>query len=276
MEMKKVSLQELKKIELNILKYIDDICRQNNIKYFAISGTLLGAIRHKGFIPWDDDIDIALTRENYEKLINILLNTEDSRYKLLINSTNKNYAYPYAKLCDTYTVLKEKAIRNTDEVGVYIDIFYYDPLPRNAKVVHSQFKKVKFFINHVIGIVNSKNDKNMNKIKKTFRNIVYFLIVNLFGKARIIKKYNNLNKKYKKQEAFYAISVWPCYDESHEIQKWDNIIETIDYRFEDMNIMIPRNYDEVLKIQFGNYMELPPIEKRIPHHNQEVFLKEEI
>ena len=97
--MKKIELPEIKKLEVEMLKIIDKLCRNNNIQYFAIGGTLLGAIGHNGFIPWDDDIDIALTFENYQKLLKLLeKECINGKFKILNDSNNKNYYYPFSKM----------------------------------------------------------------------------------------------------------------------------------------------------------------------------------
>ena len=103
--MRKIDINELKRIEINILDYVADFCNKNGITYYLDGGTLLGAIRHKGFIPWDDDIDIAMPRKDYDRFVHMCL--DDSRYKILSYETDEKYIYSFAKVVDSYTKLKE-------------------------------------------------------------------------------------------------------------------------------------------------------------------------
>ena len=124
MEKTKLSLKEIQKIELDILLYLDKVCRENDIKYYLSSGTLLGAIKYQGFIPWDEDIDVIFLREDYNKLIKCFEN-ETGRYKLLSIYNSKDYYYPFAKLVDTKTTLIENS-KPINDMGVYIDIVPMD------------------------------------------------------------------------------------------------------------------------------------------------------
>ena len=123
--MKKITIEEAKKIELDILSYIDDFCQKNNIEYFINYGTLIGAVRHKGFIPWDDDIDISMTRENYDKFIEYYKN-DKSKYKLLALETNKHYFNNFAKIVDSTTRIDNTRIYKSYPSGIFIDIFPMD------------------------------------------------------------------------------------------------------------------------------------------------------
>ena len=119
-----MTLDEVKQVELEILEYVDKICKENNIQYSLAYGTMLGAVRHKGFIPWDDDIDILLKREEYEKLLRILYSKTDEKYQVF-SLKDEGYWYSYAKVTDTRTIIVEKNDRNMKEC-VYIDIFPID------------------------------------------------------------------------------------------------------------------------------------------------------
>ena len=136
---KEITDKELKKIQTEILKYVHDYCLKNNIKYWLDSGTLLGAIRHKGYIPWDDDIDIGMARDDYNKFLENFNNTQ-SKYKCYSIENNNKFCYPYAKILDTSTILYEP-----DEKGiklcVYIDLFPYDNAPNDEKIIKKMSKK---------------------------------------------------------------------------------------------------------------------------------------
>lgn len=121
-------IDELKFISYNILKFVADFCEINNIKYYLFAGTLLGAIRHEGFIPWDDDIDIAIPRDDYEKFIIEFDRNNDVNYKVLSIENSNKYYLPYAKVIDNRTLLFEDG-KESMPIGVFIDIFPLDSIP---------------------------------------------------------------------------------------------------------------------------------------------------
>ena len=123
--MKKLTLDEVKKIQLEILAYIDSFCKKNNISYFINYGTLLGAVRHKGFIPWDDDIDISMDREHYNMFIE-KFNQDSSKYKILSLDTDKAYFNNFIKVVDTTTKIVDNRNYKTFSCGVFVDIFPMD------------------------------------------------------------------------------------------------------------------------------------------------------
>lgn len=145
-------MEELKSIQLGILKDVHDYCSSTNITYWLAYGTLLGAIRHNGYIPWDDDIDIAMPREHYEKFIQSYKKKNTVVYSC---SNNKKYILHFAKVYDTRTILKEYANMNI-ETGVYIDIFPIDNVPDFKKQQDQLCRKISFY-RHVLFL--KKNHK---------------------------------------------------------------------------------------------------------------------
>lgn len=130
---KKLSLDQVKETALQLLIYVDRICEENDLKYSLYYGTLLGAVRHKGFIPWDDDIDIVMLRPDYDKLLSIL--AKDETYLLLDQSTRPDYRYTFAKLVDSNTYLESTQFYSGEdpELGVFLDIFPLDGVPENQE-----------------------------------------------------------------------------------------------------------------------------------------------
>ena len=135
---KTINVEELKQVQLDILKFVDEYCKKNNLKYYLAYGTLLGAVRHKGYIPWDDDIDLLMFREDYEKFVTSF---KDERYKVFATEVNAKYPYPFAKVGDTTTYFEEE-IKDVMDTGVNIDIFPLDYLPEDK--VKSVTKKRNF------------------------------------------------------------------------------------------------------------------------------------
>lgn len=262
--MKKISNDEQKKIMLEILKYFDEICRENGIKYSLIGGSLIGAVRHKGMIPWDDDIDVILDKNNYEKVINILLNNNNSQYKLLYHYNDSNYYFPFPKLVCTKTYCVEQKLLNPiSNYGIYIDIFCYHNTANNKREQIKHLRKIKL-INSMLSRkkLNFKNESIMQNIKRLFKNILSMIIgYNMLNKliVNILSKYDN------DVSCNYVVSSWPIYSIEKEIQKKSSILEYTDSKFDGINSMIYKSYDEILKTTFGDYMKLPPVEKRVNH-----------
>ena len=122
------TLKHLQDVYLMMLKDFIKVCDENQIEYFLDGGSALGAVRHQGFIPWDDDIDIAMPRKDYDRFVHMCL--DDSRYKILSYETDEKYIYSFAKVVDSYTKLKEWGTAEYEQLGVYIDVFPMDNLLR--------------------------------------------------------------------------------------------------------------------------------------------------
>lgn len=261
--MKKMEIKEQKKIMIELLEYFDKVCRKNNIKYSLIGGSLIGAIRHKGIIPWDDDIDVILLKNEYLKLIQILEDKNDSRYKLLTINNCRGYNFPFPKLVDKRTfVVEPKLLNQIEEYGIFIDIFSYSNTSNSEKIRIKDFKKIKL-LNSMM--TRTKLDFKNDGFKQNFLRLNKNILSKIIGYRNIIKFLNNIYNKYNNVDTDYVVSNWPAYNINKEVQKSKNIIEYTDVEFENMNIMIFKNYDEILKTTFGDYMQLPPENQRKAH-----------
>lgn len=265
-----ISSEKQKELLLDMLLYIDNICRNNNIKYSLLGGTMIGAVRHKGFIPWDDDIDIVLDKDNYNKLINILKSNNNDMYDIFL--PNETYSYPlqFAKLINTKTILKEKS--SIDEIknyGLFLDIFTYNNVPDEEDERIRHYNKCHYYQNSLVRVkLNAGNPSFLKKIKRLTKNIY----LSIFGYKKHLKKLLELYDKYSMINTKFVMSNNPVYGISKEIQYSDDIKEYIDIDFEGHKVMIFKNYDNILKRSYGDYMKLPPECKRI-NHNLEVYWK---
>lgn len=262
---KEISLQEQKKIEIEILDYLDTICQKHSIQYFLAAGTLLGAIRHKGFIPWDDDIDVILLRDDYEKLIKVLEN-EKSKYKLLSRNTNSQYFYLFSKLVDSDTCLIESDVPQIPEYGIYIDIFPLDYLPNNYTKRRREQRKILILRRFWGAAITTKMKDSISK--KIMKRIAHILGWRFFRDLldRECKKINQTKTNY--------VECVVAADNPYRNVKREWFNTSINATFEGKQYPVPSRYDEYLTELFNDYMSLPPEEQQVTHHSFVAYYKE--
>ncbi|WP_173326651.1 LicD family protein [Sharpea azabuensis] len=274
--MKNIERNEIQPILLNLLKQFKVYSEKHNLTFMLCGGTLLGAVRHKGFIPWDDDIDLFVTKETFKKLMKIVDEDpyldDERRYKILAPGS-KDYIYPYFKVIDTKTIAYEKNINKKYAIGIWIDIFCLSFIPENEAEYMKMFKKQRFY-------------KNINKLQiaGSFSNpflilITPFLkfvqvILNLFGLSshRCIKKILDLDKV--ESSNIVGNVHWPLSPKDRYKKEWfQNIVKL---EFEDDEYYVPIGYKEVLESLYGNYMQLPPVEERVQHPIKAFYLEDDL
>ena len=266
------NLDELKKYLLDMLVYFDSVCKKYDIKYSLAYGTLLGAVRQEGFIPWDDDVDIMMTGDEYKKIFKIkeLNDSKTSRYLLRYSEVEEKfseiYSYPFAKLTDMNT--DAEFLNTRDKYGLFIDIFPVTALPeeqRERKAYIDRCKKNKLCLD----IGNTKESKTgldvIKKLKNIRRNFYY---------KRLIKYRQTLIKDAFKYDFCcskdVAVSIYMVYGEIMP-RSW---FEEYTYlTFEGKKFMCICKYKEYLKLIYGDYLKLPPQEKRKPHHDIIAYVK---
>ncbi len=237
---------------LDIVKDIDEVCRKNNIEYYILYGSALGAIRHKGFIPWDDDFDIGMTYDNYVKFLNICEKELDkNKYYVQTPDKEKDYYLSFSKIRDITTTLVEEGNKDIDIVrSVYVDVFPLVGCPDN------KFKEEILKINRAFMLSANKNIIN-NKVLRGIFNI----ILKIFGRKRILKYTTKRCFKYDCNSSEYWVSI--ADGDSFEQNKAKKSVygkpRYID--FEDTKLPVPEKTDEYLKKFYGNYMEIPSKEQ---------------
>ena len=256
-------LKEIQKIGLNTLKFIDKVCKENDIKYSLCAGTALGAIRHKGFIPWDDDIDIMMTRENYDKFLNIMDNLQDKNYKCLhFGKKFPNYFYRFAKVVDLNTYVEEINFPRHNDMGLFVDIFPIDGMPED-KAVERTKKYAKWGLIHYTA-ASKKFIKSDKGVLRTIAKYFVWAFYKIIGWKHLVKKSDKFLREYKIEDCKYA-GVYDEY-ESREIMPKEIFDEFIEVDFETSKFPIIKNYDLYLTKLYGDYMTPPPPEKRQQHH----------
>ena len=264
------SLEEIKSIEFEMFCWFDDFCKAHEIKYFLFYGTLLGAIRHKGFIPWDDDIDIGMLREDYDKLIDIMKITS-GRYQFFTPENNKKYNYQFGKLIDTNTYVLEDGISCGINMGFWLDIFPFDnDVPDINKRI--SLKKKLDFMNSLFDFIRSTSKPKSKGIKFLFTKVLK-VIFKVIGTRWLMNLYLYLIKKENKYKS-NLVSLKTVFYTPARIYSKDNL-KSISWEFEGHMFPVPKDYDYVLRTLYGKYMELPPPELRVNHHKVIGKIKED-
>lgn len=251
---------EIKKIELDILKHFKTFCNENNIQYFLSNGTLLGAVKYKGFIPWDDDIDVFVPRKDYDRLMSSFIDNE--QYKLFEISRNTSYRFPFAKMCDMSTCKIEGSYDNGIQLGLNIDIFPLDNWKQ--KSAKKQMRKSQAWMSC---LTYSKIEfiKTPNLIKTILINL-WISWWHFFGANRICLEIQKNATMCKAQESVeMGCIVWPIYGEREIIPK-EVFSNTVEVLFEGEMFCAPIGYDRYLRSLYDDYEKEPPLEKQKTHH----------
>ncbi len=242
---------------LDMMKEFHAICEQNNIRYYMLGGTLLGAVRHKGFIPWDDDIDVGIPREDYERLLNLNFSRISTNLEVISEKNDVNYPYAFAKLCNKNTTLVE-----SNDVkfvsGIYIDIFPLDGICKNRFMKYIHFRKISIYYSLIW----------LSQLKIQYHNPYKSMIVN-FSKCVGTSFWHRRLKKtlmhYKYSKSCYVGNLLGLYQEREIVPK-DFFDEREKYIFEDTELYSMKKSDAYLRNIYGDYMKLPPLEKQKSHH----------
>lgn len=251
---------ELRKVEVEILKEIHKICTENDLQYYLCGGTLLGAVRHKGFIPWDDDIDIVMPRDDYNKFITLCLNGKlDKQYILQNTDTEPEYHLPFTKIRKKHTFFDEEGVRKLKiHKGIFVDIFPLDYSKKNEGFCFNFKDKI---IKNLIYVV-SMRQLGCEAVSKVCK-LLYFITKPL-SVHRIIKISDFVSSHSKKGKYYvdYASYV-ECSKETAPIEYYG---EPILLDFENEKFPAPCKYDFILEKLYGDYMKLPPEEERENHN----------
>lgn len=259
--MTSLSLKDIQTVELEILDYVAQVCEEHHLTYFLSYGTLIGAIRHQGFIPWDDDIDIAMPREDYNCLLDILRQEKGKSKYACFTPQDEGYYYLFAKVVDTTTTIVEEKALTPFPMGVWIDIFPLDGLKRND---NCQYYQLLLYNRACAAAVNLKFPRKTSKWLQPLE-YTFWKLCRLIGYAPFLKRALTLSEKYKYvdcEEVGFAYS-YPAYN---KYMKKEWFEETVMVEFEGRKFRAPARYHDYLTTQYGDYMQLPPENKRITHH----------
>lgn len=269
----KLSLNELRDVQFKGLLYLKSICEENNIPYYIISGTLLGAVKYKGYIPWDDDIDITLKREDYLKLIDILEKNNNDDYEVLTMYNTKDYYYPYAKLVYKKTKLIENA-KEIKKMGVFIDIFPMDSFNDDIGEI---FYKTRFIRNMISKRMRIKNAFKTKLLEEKEVKVKFLFIKDfIYNLVDIISRplgYNFWVKLLDKKLSKYKNGKYLSLLYLNKLNYFDTKLfsETAEYLFENNKFTSVKDYDFYLRKLYGDYVLDPPLSMQRTRHQMEVY-----
>ena len=271
--MKKLTLAEIKQTELEILLEFDRVCRENGLKYSMCAGTLLGAVRHQGFIPWDDDIDLCMPRPDYRKLI--ALNKEKKLfpgYYRLCCFEDGTLDSPYMKIVDRRTRIREENYTQKDVKCLWIDIFPVDGLPDSMNETRRLYRKALLLCKlSVATVVHAGYGKT--RIKRILKPLVVTPAARLIGRRRIGKMLESIAAKNPYENRRFCGMITWAWDGPGQRVKRKDFEKLTELSFEGHPIYAMSCWDQHLRGVFGDYMQLPPEEDRITH-DLEAYRKE--
>jgi lipopolysaccharide cholinephosphotransferase len=260
----KETLRRLQLTELEILDEIVRICNKHDLRYYLAEGTLLGAARHQGFIPWDDDLDIAMPREDYERFLRLCETELDARFFAHSHYTDENYWLIFAKIRKKGTAIDEHSVRKLSvPKGIYVDVFPLDCVTTETdfwKRMRTQcIKKMYALIAYKKGL-----DLPITSWRRTILFLTKPLSIRHLSRfaERLMRKQNHL-------PTYYFVNYGSYYDTVQQTILKSKYEPAAELMFEGKPYTVPKEYDYVLRRAYGDYMQLPPEEKRVLQHKPE-------
>ena len=247
--------EELKAVEYDIMCYIKRLCEENHLMLFLGGGTLLGAIRHHGFIPWDDDVDLMLPRKDYDKLIR-LIGEDNGPYSVSCLQNDPMFFYPYARVNDTRTRLREECHIPYENEGINVELFPLDGIPRKAPAVRFLFAFAKRYMTFFDALNHTNRYENAEGIG-------YRMMVKILRLSSLLMDF--VASRCRWEHSGYVACVVGMYGEK-EIVPRRTMEKAVNVRFEDEDFPAPAGYRLYLTKHYGDYRKLPPKSKQVTGH----------
>lgn len=258
----------IKKLQLNILKEFDEFCTKHNLKYCITAGTLLGAVRHGGYIPWDDDIDVGMFRPDYEKLISLYDEMPDS-CKIFSREINPNHSRLYGKICNTDYISVDSFYDEKSSGYLGIDVFPLEAVPENREEFLKLAKKTKV-IRQLFIFANSALFKGNSFLKAYIIKPIPIIICKIIGADKLYKLFKKVATSRNFDDSKAIALLTGLYTENESFPK-ERYYDLIRLDFEGLKLPAVKDYDSYLSQIYGDYMKLPPVDKRQPHHSFSVY-----
>lgn len=258
-----LSLREIQERELEMLKLFINICEQNGLRYYMAGGTLLGAVRHKGFIPWDDDIDVLMPRPDYMRLQKLaasrLLPPAYKFHSWELGNLND----PMCKIFDTNTFVDKKYHRDRYDKYLWIDIFPMDGLPEDEREVQMIYRKV-LRARRLLKFMKAREGAGSSRFRALIKPLLKPFALLFFGKKRTVKYIERIAQKYSFEESRYVGGIVYGYGPQEKCDR-EAYVDGVEMIFEGCRVMAPGCFDYYLTSLFGDYMKLPSEDKRQVH-----------
>lgn len=259
-------LRKAQLLQLKIAKEIQRVCEENHIPVFIFAGTLLGAVRHKGFIPWDDDLDVAMLREDYDKFLQIAPKSLGEEFFLQNWETDPEYALPFSKVLLKNTHYTERNIGSAHiQDGIYVDIFVLDNVPRDEKL-QKKHDRSTYLLQRLL---LAKNGYCPWQDGETVKKLIYQclkLAALPFSRKSLQKRLDRQMRKYSGGTAECVTAIGGCYGYQKEKLKREWAVNLASFPFEDTELPGIADFDAYLSYLYGDYMTPPPESERENRH----------
>lgn len=262
------NIRKVQLVQLQILRDFMEFCDERGLRYFMAGGALIGVLRHKGFIPWDDDIDLSMPRKDYDKFIS-LQSEFPKGYSLTNHDTDASWQFNFAQFVDETSDIVVRLNEKPRPCKIWIDIFPEDGLPNNK--IHRWFhvKRIMFY-RYWIQVANLRTQVDTHKVgrpwyEKTIIKLLHYIPLGvLVDVDKTLRRMENSLRKYDYDESEFVGSMLGKYREREVVPKdWWGDGTILD--FETVKVRCPQKYDQLLTHIYGNYMQMPPEDKRVGH-----------
>jgi lipopolysaccharide cholinephosphotransferase len=256
------NIKPLQQKELEILTVFANICDEHQLTYFLSDGTLLGAIRHGGFIPWDDDVDVSMPRSDYNRFLEIAKTALPNHYFIQNYHTESGMPMVFTKLRDSHTLIEEPYFCDLAvNQGIFIDIFPMDHCPDDERKFKNWMRKLNAVYFLLVSDIKSEHKKR-NLLKKLVTPLRLII-----GRERLLALYDRLLQTFNDEETTKMSQLTVPNFGLRVVFPKECIFPTKKAKFEDQTFMVPHNPDTMLSILYGDYMKLPPVDQQKPHHH---------
>lgn len=261
-------INEIKALEVQILRKFDEFCSQHNLKYCLTGGSLLGAVRHRGIIPWDDDIDIGMFRPDYDRLLELASDMPKDCRLFSIEKGDRS-ARLYGRVCDMGYVSIDKYYDQTLSNYFGIDVFPLEAVPSD-EAEYAKFSRKIRLLRRMFIFSNSALFKGNGFAKAFILKPIPIIICKIIGSKRIFRMFRNLINKINYDDAQYIALLTGQYTENEQYPK-DKYYKLLRLDFEGLKLPALESYDEYLTRLYGDYMQLPDETHRQPHHSFDLY-----